>query len=458
MAALNESDTDPSLPTDGGRGDGDYTPPNPPPYVAPAPTPPAPSPTQGVTDPTVKSPDPSSGNTAANPYGSDNNPNTDYQTTWSAGPNSQPTNPAPAGWHWDASMARYVADAAPTTTSGGGGLKDPSYVDALIASWANKPGANPSLRNDPNYWKQKILSGELGTDEGYITSKFMLPEGAPAGGGASIAGTGSAPGQGGGTGFADPAYQALNALAQARIASLQQPQSFPQLDALMQQLQAQQAVNKQRAAALAGQWGTRVTELQQPLLSQPQVVQQRALASNNLLDSRDAAIANAKANQSARGFAPTSGLASDQARQINENATNQQAQIDARLQQGNISTDESRRNEATQLQGLITQALNGGDATALQEQAQMADLENQLYQTDQQRQTQQLATAQIPVELTNQGFNNAQSSISNPNSALAALMPLIQASLGQQSSQFSQANSQASGLSQILQQLIQQYS
>lgn len=442
MAALNESDTDPSLPTDGGRGDGDYTPPNPPPYVAPAPTPPAPSPTQGVTDPTVKSPDPSS--------------SAPFVSQWDTG--SQAPSNAPPGQHWDPNMARYVADAAPAaTTSGGGGLKDPSYVDALIASWANKPGANPSLRNDPNYWKQKILSGELGTDEGYITSKFMLPEGAPAGSSGGGSG-GAASGSGGGTGFADPAYQALNALAQARIAALGQPQSFPQLDALMQQLQAQQAVNKQRAAALAGQWGTRVTELQQPLLTQPQVVQQRALASNNLLDSRDAAIANAKANQSARGFAPTSGLASDQARQINENATNQQAQIDARLQQGNISTDESRRNEATQLQGLITQALNGGDATALQEQAQMADLENQLYQTDQQRQTQQLATAQIPVELTNQGFNNAQSSISNPNSALAALMPLISASLGQQGSQFSQANSQASGLSQIISQLMQQFS
>lgn len=263
--------------------------------------------------------------------------------------------------------------------------------------------------------------------------------------------------QGNGTGFADPAYQALNALAQQRIASLGQPQSFPQLDSLMSQLQQQQAVGRQRAQDLATKWGSRVSELQQPLLTQPQVVQQRALATNNLLQSRDAALANAKASQAARGFAPTSGIAGDQARQINENEANQEAQIQARLQQGNIGADESRRNEATQLQGLITQALNGGDATALQQQAQVADLENQQYQTNQQRATQQLATAQIPVDLTNSGFDRASGAQSSSSGALSSLMALINSSLGQQSNQFGQANSQASGLSQIIQQLMQSF-
>lgn len=72
---------------------------------------------------------------------------------------------------------------SPTTPTvpSGGNLKDPTYVDALIAYWAGQPGANPSLSRDPNYWRNKILSGELGPDEKYIISKFLLPEGAPAG-------------------------------------------------------------------------------------------------------------------------------------------------------------------------------------------------------------------------------------------------------------------------------------
>lgn len=425
---------------------GDYMQPDPPPYVAPEqPSSNVTSSQQGVTDPTIKSPTPSPDPIPTNTNGSQ----VGGGTPWAAG-SSAPSS-APPGYHWDANMASFQPNASSGAT--GGGLSDPAYVDNLIATWGARPGVNPSVRTDPNYWRQKILSGELGTDENYITGKFMTPEGAPAGSAPSVAGTGPAPGQfsAGTDGYSNnPAYQALYSLANARIASLQQPQSFPQLDALMQQLQQQQAVNKQRAAALAGQWGSRVTELQQPLLTQPQVVQQHALASNNLLDSRDAAIANARASQAARGFAPTSGLAADRQRQIEENATNQQAQIDARLQQGNIATDESRRNEATQLQGLITQALNGGDATSLQQQAQVADLENQLYQTDQQRQTQQLATAQIPVDLQNQGFSLASGAQSSPTSAFASLMPLIQMALTSQNNQFNQATSQSSGLSQII--------
>lgn len=412
----------------------------------PEPEPP-PSPRVARNDPPAN-PDPNPSTPASNQPGAG--------IPWNPGA-SQPSS-APPGYHWDASMANFVPNASSST---GGGFDAGSWVSQQLSSaqstddpnyWNQKIGADPNVQNPATrdsalaYWAQRIAQGNgaLAVRNG---SKSLFNDGGGAGG--------PAPGQGNGTGFADPAYQALNALAQARIASLQQPTSFPQLDSLMQQLQQQQAVNRQRAQQLAGQWGTRVTELQQPLLTQPQVVQQRALSENNLLASRDAALQNARASQSARGFAPTSGLAADQARQINENASNQQAQIEAQLQQGNIGTDEARRNEATQLQGLITQALNGGDASALQMQAQQADLENQQYQTNQQRATQALATAQIPVDLTNSGFANASGAISSPNSALASLMSLIGPAMTQQQNQFGQSNSQASGLSQIIQQLLQ---
>jgi hypothetical protein len=63
----------------------------------------------------------------------------------------------------------------------GGNLSDPNYASRLVQYYATQPGANPSLRNDPNYWINKITSGALGSDPNYIVSKFMQPEGAPAG-------------------------------------------------------------------------------------------------------------------------------------------------------------------------------------------------------------------------------------------------------------------------------------
>ncbi len=63
----------------------------------------------------------------------------------------------------------------------GGNLSDPNYASRLVQYYATQHGANPSLKNDPNYWIQKITSGALGADPNYIISKFMQPEGAPAG-------------------------------------------------------------------------------------------------------------------------------------------------------------------------------------------------------------------------------------------------------------------------------------
>lgn len=70
--------------------------------------------------------------------------------------------------------------AAPFTP--GGSHQDPAYVDSFIAHMGQQPGVNPSVKNDPNYWKGKISSGELGTDQNYWSQKMMTPEGAPAGG------------------------------------------------------------------------------------------------------------------------------------------------------------------------------------------------------------------------------------------------------------------------------------
>lgn len=83
----------------------------------------------------------------------------------------------------------------PSSSNGGapsgGSLKDPAYVNQLIAYYASQPNADPSLKNDPTYWSQKILSGELGADQGYIVGKMQTGwQGGASGGGASGGGPG----------------------------------------------------------------------------------------------------------------------------------------------------------------------------------------------------------------------------------------------------------------------------
>lgn len=115
-----------------------------------------------------------------------------YYADWAK---ANPTYQPPAG-------QRPFVNAPGGAAVSGGNLKDPAYVDQLLAYWGSQPGVNPSVANDPNYWRNKILSGELGGDENYIIGKFRTPEGAPAGGagggGTSTTGSGSG-GFGGGT-------------------------------------------------------------------------------------------------------------------------------------------------------------------------------------------------------------------------------------------------------------------
>lgn len=95
-----------------------------------------------------------------------------------------------------ANPAGAAGGGAGATRPSGGNLRDPTYAQQLVAYWATQPGANPSLTRDPNYWIQKITSGELGADENWIISRFMTPEGAPVGAGGAGGGgstTGATP-------------------------------------------------------------------------------------------------------------------------------------------------------------------------------------------------------------------------------------------------------------------------
>lgn len=116
-------------------------------------------------------------------------------TPWA--PGAQAPTGGPAGYSWNPDMAMYQ----PGGQGGGGNFdpstynpKDPASVDAYIAYMQQQPGVNPSVINDPGYWRQKMLAdpnsgGGLGPDANYVKQKMMTPEGAPAGDGQGGFGT-----------------------------------------------------------------------------------------------------------------------------------------------------------------------------------------------------------------------------------------------------------------------------
>lgn len=77
---------------------------------------------------------------------------------------------------------------APKTAAGptrptGGSINDPAYLDQLLAYYGQQPGVNPSVTNDPGYWRGAVGSGRFKGDENYLIQRFFQPEGAPEGGG-----------------------------------------------------------------------------------------------------------------------------------------------------------------------------------------------------------------------------------------------------------------------------------
>src|SRR4029077_11600362 len=92
-----------------------------------------------------------------------------------------------------------------------GNLNDPAYRDALIAYWGSQPGANPSVKNDPNYWR--TAAPKFNGDVNEFIRRMMLAEGAPEGG--------VAPGGGGGSNGLDPSIADFFRTQTANLAAQQ---------------------------------------------------------------------------------------------------------------------------------------------------------------------------------------------------------------------------------------------
>lgn len=268
---------------------------------------------------------------------------------------------------------------AEQTKPSGGNLRDPAYVDQLLAWWAKQPGVNPSVINDPNYWRQKILSGELGTDENYITQRFMTPEGAPANRGTggtttSIPGLGI-PGMD--SQFSDPTTKNLENWINSRLSELNQPVNDPSraalaalLDEQTKQFQAQRAAQEQANAALAARQAEamksadefvnyarqRAQKLQGPAYTGAESEVLRTQALDPIEADRQAAQQRALQNISARGMDPTSGIAQQLLNDVNASFDRSRAGAQNQLAYNTINEQRSREQEAQQLLGYIPQA------------------------------------------------------------------------------------------------------
>lgn len=222
---------------------------------------------QGITDPPVRS-DPA-GETPTAP-GAPASGSVGAGIPWNPGA-SQPSS-APAGQHWDANMANFVPDAAPTPTPGGqvgsaGGGND--ALLAQIAQWASMPGADPSLASNPNYWVDAISSRggltdanrQYWQDAGVGPSAFFRNPNREGGGAQPAAAAApAAPAQGGGGGSVGPNSGTNAYNEQMRQILLQQirglsapttaedPEVAPAIGAFNTQSQRDQATNRDALA------------------------------------------------------------------------------------------------------------------------------------------------------------------------------------------------------------------
>jgi hypothetical protein len=230
--------------------------------------------------------------------------------------------------------------------------KDAASVDAYLAWMAKQPGINPSVINDPGYWRQKLLSGELGTDESYISQRMFQAEGAPAGssgtGGLNLAGLNF------GSLFDDPAAAQLMQLLTGRINQLTQPINDPnaaaaqaaiqnalmhltnlpalaaptpvapladnsgQVAAILKALEDQRTSTTGATQQYRDTIDTLVKQLSLPAFSDDQLAQLKTAAVDTLNHEHQQATENTVRQMGMRGVSPSSGLVQEAIKNVDQ--------------------------------------------------------------------------------------------------------------------------------------------
>lgn len=299
-------------------------------------------------------------------------------------------------------------------------------------SWVNTALTQAQSTDDPNYWMRVIGADPkaMAGDQSAIAfwqDRIARGDGALAVRNGTLARFNDTTGAGtGGQGGVGNDWTALiGSLVNARLGNLSQAPDTTQLDALTAMLKKQQADAQANAQVYANSLKGRIDELNAPVYSDQQSAALHAQAVNQLNARRDATIKNAQNNVYARGFGPTSGILSGDVRNIQRDFGNQQQNVESQLLTQAISLGQQHKDEAVQLQGLVQQALNGGDLQSIQSATTLAQLEQQQYEQQQANQREQLQTALLPVEMNQSNLASAIAALGSGspagNGALASI-------------------------------------
>lgn len=276
---------------------------------------------QGITDPTTKSPSqpadpwagkPESYSTVAGYYNSllGRAPeNTDVVANWLNGTQGhldQIYSGIAGSPEAQAYKARATAQQTTQTQLGGGqtGYGDDASILSQIAQWAGMAGADPSLRNDPNYWLGRIKqTGGLNSgnmqywqNASVGPTAFFNNPGRESGGVATTAGSytgGANPG-----GYTDASSKMYLDQVLARLNQVQQPQDNSIFE-LLKTLATAQANKLQQAPYTPADDAALITQYRQPLTQ-----------------ARDTAKQQAALDMSRRNISPTSGVYQDRMKAI----------------------------------------------------------------------------------------------------------------------------------------------
>jgi hypothetical protein len=290
-------------------------------------------------------------------------------------------------------------------------IKDPVSVDAYLAYMGQQPGIDPTVRTDTAYWRNKILSGELGTDESYISGKMF---GTGGGTGGSSGGGGSVDLSGFNIGniFDDPATAGFMQLLQQRMGQLGQPITDPnaailtqqitdalahlnnmpsqvkdipdltgKFDDLIKAIQASTSATTGPTAQYRGILDDLVKQLSQPAFSDDQLAQLKTAAVDTLNHEHQTALANKTRAMAMSGIPPSSGIAQEALKEVDAQYQGLKAQS---LQAQNKSEIEMINQRRQQLMQAASSSLTAAQQQAAQEQAALVAQMNVLMNQQQQ--------------------------------------------------------------------------
>lgn len=183
----------------------------------------------------------------------------------------------------------------------------------------------------------------------------------------------------------------------------------------------------ERASHLAETYRARAKELMQPAYTSQDEAAIQARAYDQLERRRQETLKNGRERIYARGFAPTSGTVQGSDNNINTQFEQARTGISSDILRAQLDETNRRKDAATQLEALATEALNGGDLAAIQ------------------------ATG-LPLQLMNTRQNNALAtySASNGGNIASLLSMLLNSASGQQTTTNNQNANNAAGYGNLL--------